>query len=125
MKEAQVFKYKSLAKELHVGEVYLRVYNEQPDYELSEPDFFCESLLKFICNLVEEKKKLNFTKDSTDLELPTEPEHSSESSIEAESPELSNKDTNGKSSHENLSPSEALLRDLMAGLTALQVCFKY
>ena len=123
MKAAQDFKYKSLAKELHVGEVYLRVYNEQPDYELSQPDFFCESLLKFICKLVEERKKLSIAKDTV-VEVPNEPELCSESSIEVESEVESDKDSHGKIPRENLSPEEVFLRDLMIGLTALQVCFK-
>eukprot|EP00252_Welwitschia_mirabilis_P025345 TRINITY_DN7877_c0_g2_i1.p1 TRINITY_DN7877_c0_g2~~TRINITY_DN7877_c0_g2_i1.p1 ORF type:complete len:848 (+),score=223.63 TRINITY_DN7877_c0_g2_i1:330-2546(+) len=58
MQEAQLFKYSVLAKELHVGDVYLRVYNEQPDFEISKPELFCNALLQFLSMLVEERKKI-------------------------------------------------------------------
>lgn len=126
MKEAQLFKYKSLAKELHVGEVYLRVYNEQPDYELSQPDLFCDSLLQFIWKLVEERKKINLAKLTAEFDLAHESEFSSEASSEADTGdensevERSNKDAHSKLVDEKLSHEEIVLRDLTTGLTALQ-----
>lgn len=66
---AQHFKYKTLSDELHIGEVYLRVYNEQPDFEISQPEMFCDSLLDFINELVEERKQqLSLEGSSTDTE---------------------------------------------------------
>ncbi|XP_031487738.1 dnaJ homolog subfamily C GRV2 isoform X2 [Nymphaea colorata] len=53
--EAQAFSYEALSKELHIGNVYLRVYNEQPDFDISEPDNFCVALLDFISTLVHNK----------------------------------------------------------------------
>lgn len=50
--ESQAFAYEALSKELHVGNVYLRVYNDQPDHEISEPEAFCVGLLGFISGLV-------------------------------------------------------------------------
>ncbi|XP_078442767.1 DNAJ heat shock N-terminal domain-containing protein isoform X2 [Wolffia australiana] len=50
--ESQDFAYQALSNELHVGNVYLRVYNNQPDFELSEPEIFCIALLEFITGLV-------------------------------------------------------------------------
>ncbi|XP_008800082.2 dnaJ homolog subfamily C GRV2 [Phoenix dactylifera] len=50
--ESHSFAYVALSKELHVGNVYLRVYNNQSDYEISEPEAFCVALLKFIAELV-------------------------------------------------------------------------
>ncbi|XP_072986827.1 dnaJ homolog subfamily C GRV2 [Typha latifolia] len=50
--ESHSFTFQALSKELHVGNVYLRVYNNQPDYEISEPEAFCLALLKFISELV-------------------------------------------------------------------------
>lgn len=58
MQEAQLFKYKSLSKEIQVGSVYLRVYNEQPDFEISQPESFCAALLQFLWKLVEDRKKM-------------------------------------------------------------------
>ncbi len=58
MRPAQDFKYKGLSKELHVGNVYLRVYNEQPDFEIVDGQDFCEALVDFISGIVEERKKL-------------------------------------------------------------------
>ncbi|MCO5552633.1 hypothetical protein L7F22_006148 [Adiantum nelumboides] len=123
MKAAQSFQYKSLAKELHVGEVYLRVYNEQPDYELSQPELFCDSLLHFIWKLVEERKKISLAKLSVGLESIDELELSSGESSEAEGTEdVENveKDAPSKIANEKLSHEEVVLRDLTSGLTALQ-----
>ncbi|KAI5320494.1 PREDICTED: dnaJ [Prunus dulcis] len=52
MKDSHVFAYKALSKELYVGNVYLRVYNDQPDFEISEPEAFCVALIDFISYLV-------------------------------------------------------------------------
>ncbi|KAL5975615.1 DnaJ subfamily C grv2 [Asimina triloba] len=38
LKVSHSFSYEALSKELHVGNVYLRVYNDQPDFEISEPE---------------------------------------------------------------------------------------
>lgn len=52
MTELHSFSYQALSKELCVGNVYLRVYNNQPDYEITEAENFCVSLLKFVSDLV-------------------------------------------------------------------------
>lgn len=52
LKDSHSFVYKALSKELYVGNVYLRVYNDQPDFEISEPEAFCVALLNFISFLV-------------------------------------------------------------------------
>ncbi|KAL9678302.1 hypothetical protein QQ045_016145 [Rhodiola kirilowii] len=52
LKDVNMFAYKALSKELYVGHVYLRVYNDQPDFEISDPDAFCTALLDFIASLV-------------------------------------------------------------------------
>ena len=44
--------YKALSRELFIGNVYLRVYNDQPDSEISEPETFCIALIDFISYLV-------------------------------------------------------------------------
>lgn len=52
LKDLHSFTYEALSKELFVGNVYLRVYNDQPDYETSEPEVFCVALVDFISCLV-------------------------------------------------------------------------
>eukprot|EP01018_Ginkgo_biloba_P003241 Gb_33273 [translate_table: standard] len=58
MQEAQIFKYQALSKEIHVGDVYLRVYNEQPDFEISQPESFCVALLQFLWKIVDDRKSI-------------------------------------------------------------------
>ncbi|VAH17484.1 unnamed protein product [Triticum turgidum subsp. durum] len=57
--ESQSFNYEALSKELNVGDVYLRVYNNQPDYEISDQEGFCIALLKFIAGLVQKWNSIN------------------------------------------------------------------
>ncbi|XP_015163448.1 dnaJ homolog subfamily C GRV2 isoform X1 [Solanum tuberosum] len=52
LKDLHSFTFEALSKELFVGNVYLRVYNDQPDYETSEPEVFCVALVDFISCLV-------------------------------------------------------------------------
>ncbi|GFY80946.1 DNAJ heat shock N-terminal domain-containing protein [Actinidia rufa] len=52
LKDSHAFVYEVLSKELFVGNVYLRVYNDQPDFEISEPEVFCFALVDFISCLV-------------------------------------------------------------------------
>lgn len=52
LKDSQFFVYKALSKELFVGNVYLRVYNDQPDFEISEQEAFCVALVDFISHLL-------------------------------------------------------------------------
>ncbi|KAJ7528593.1 hypothetical protein O6H91_15G009400 [Diphasiastrum complanatum] len=59
MEQAKEFKYSTLSNELHVGDVYLRVYNEQPGFDVSQAELFCNSLLQFISKSVEDRKRLH------------------------------------------------------------------
>ncbi|CAA0821067.1 DnaJ homolog subfamily C GRV2 [Striga hermonthica] len=52
LKESHSFVYEALSKELYIGNVYLRVYNDQPDFEITEPEDFCLALVDFISHLV-------------------------------------------------------------------------
>ncbi|KZV55243.1 hypothetical protein F511_25840 [Dorcoceras hygrometricum] len=52
LKDSHSFVYEVLSKELYVGNVYLRVYNDQPDFEITEPEIFCVALVNFISDLV-------------------------------------------------------------------------
>lgn len=55
LNDAHKFTYASLSKELCVGNVYLRVYNDQLDFEISEPEAFCIALVDFIYSLVHDQ----------------------------------------------------------------------
>ncbi|XP_019179989.1 PREDICTED: dnaJ homolog subfamily C GRV2-like [Ipomoea nil] len=46
LKDSHSFAYEILSKEVFVGHVYLRVYNHQPDYEVSEPEAFSVALVE-------------------------------------------------------------------------------
>ncbi|XP_073277817.1 dnaJ homolog subfamily C GRV2-like isoform X2 [Primulina huaijiensis] len=52
LKDSHSFIYEELSKELYVGNVYLRVYNDQPDFEITEPEIFCLALVDFISHQV-------------------------------------------------------------------------
>ncbi|KAG7023563.1 DnaJ-like subfamily C GRV2, partial [Cucurbita argyrosperma subsp. argyrosperma] len=52
LKDSHEFVYEALSKELYVGNVYLRVYNDQPDFEISSPEVFGVALVEFIADLV-------------------------------------------------------------------------
>lgn len=52
LKDSHSFVYEAISKELYIGNVYLRVYNDQPDSEITESESFCLSLVDFISHLV-------------------------------------------------------------------------
>jgi DnaJ family protein C protein 13 len=42
------FKYSALEKELTIGDIYIRIYNETPAYQLDDPKKFCIDLLDYL-----------------------------------------------------------------------------
>ncbi|KAL2232517.1 UNVERIFIED_CONTAM: DnaJ subfamily C GRV2, partial [Sesamum indicum] len=52
LKDSHSFVYEALSKELYIANVYLRVYNDQPDFEITKPEDFCLALVDFISHLV-------------------------------------------------------------------------
>ncbi len=42
------FKYDALEKELTIGDIYIRVYNEMPTYQLLDAKKFCIDLLDYL-----------------------------------------------------------------------------
>lgn len=127
LKDSNVFSYEALSKELFVGNVYLRVYNDQPDYGLSEPEAFCGALIDFIASLVhgqssvdsKTQSKINDSKPPTNTselqgdmtDAPIDEQH-----IIDDSPVES--DGKAKEKEENL-----LIKNLRSGLTSLQVIY--
>lgn len=57
------FQFKALEGELQISAVYVRVYNEQPLFRLTDPVEFCKGLVKFIHNTILNSDQ--FTEDST------------------------------------------------------------
>ncbi|GKV06523.1 hypothetical protein SLEP1_g18407 [Rubroshorea leprosula] len=124
LKDSNVFSYEALSKELFVGNVYLRVYNDQADYELSEPEAFCVALIDFIASLVHgqssvdsnTQNEINDSKPPTNTselqgdmtDVPMDEQH-----IIDDSPVES--DGKAKDKEENL-----LIKNLRSGLTSLQ-----
>ncbi|KAL5729405.1 DnaJ subfamily C grv2 [Ranunculus cassubicifolius] len=109
--ESQAFTYEALSKELHVGNVYLRVYNDQPDYEISEPEAFCVALLDFISSLLHNQfgteHEVENQSDSMDSTL--------------ESSELQNGTVDGGENQQVESKEDSILvKNLQMGLTSLQ-----
>lgn len=115
--ESHSFKYQALSKELHVGNVYLRVYNNQPDYEISEPEAFCVALLKFISELVQNFRDLNIQNKS---DINGSVVERSEA-LEAQDRDISDQNIEEKSSMEEVTEESEAVKNLHMGLTSLQV----
>lgn len=129
LKDSGGFVYKALSKELYVGNVYLRVYNDQPDFEISEPEAFCVALVDFISVLVHNQpatdssvqdecsidgsssKMSEPTSDATDSSVNEQKVHDDSSAV-----------SNGK-----ITDKEAalLIKNLQFGLTSLQVRYSF
>lgn len=119
--ESQSFTYESLSKELNVGNVYLRVYNNQPDFEISDQEEFCIALLKFIAELVQQWNSFN-SEDST--------MHKHDSLVDtstSENYEVGDSTDEGKmddSSEKQITGTDEdskVITNLQSGLTSLQV----
>jgi DnaJ family protein C protein 13 len=116
--ESQSFTYEALSKELNVGNVYLRVYNNQPDFEISDQEEFCIALLKFIAELVQQWNSINLE----------ETIHQHGSVIEAsisENDEVNDSTNEGKmdnsSGKQSTDEDSEVIINLQSGLTSLQV----
>lgn len=125
MKESQSFTYQALSKELHVGDVYLRVYNNQPDFEISESDVFCIALLEFISGLVQNLS----SRESDDGQIKSE---GTESSVDSSEFQIANPNdfTHDEKNDDSMLPSSSgetnhndseSFQKLQMGLTSLRV----
>ncbi|KAJ4953933.1 hypothetical protein NE237_030765 [Protea cynaroides] len=122
LEESHAFAYEALSKELHVGNVYLRVYNDQPDFEISEPEAFCIALLDFISGLVHNR----YGKDSSGRTMSDNNDVSVKSS-EHQNGTVDGADTELQSLDHTVSDAEVagkedveLVKNLQIGLTSLQ-----
>ncbi|PKI66691.1 dnaJ homolog subfamily C GRV2 isoform X1 [Punica granatum] len=123
LKESHAFAYKALSKELYVGQVYLRVYNDQPDFEISEPEAFCLALIDFISHLVR-------SESAADLNISSEGDNSGPTPTELE---IEGERTDGSVDSQNVTPESSgaegqviekeellLVKNLRFGLTSLR-----
>ncbi|KAK8707084.1 hypothetical protein V6N13_058150 [Hibiscus sabdariffa] len=123
LKDSHIFAYEALSKELFVGNVYLRVYNDQPDFEISEPEAFCVALIDFIASLVHNQgsvdsdvhEKLNISNSSPESEHQSDATGTSVDEQEVPDDSLVASDNKVKDKEENV-----LVKNLRSGLTSLQ-----
>lgn len=142
MQAAQDFKYKALMNELHVGDVYLRVFNEQPESEIMNEQYLCEALVDFISNIMEERHRLSEVESVSDPDpvsqtrletgpsgnllppVPVEEQSDVKAPIEEgdeKGDDVSSEVTSDVSSSSYDSPGKILVKKLTMALKALQV----
>ncbi|KAK4420269.1 DnaJsubfamily C GRV2 [Sesamum alatum] len=110
LKDSHSFVYEALSKELYIGNVYLRVYNDQPDFEITEPEDFCLALVDFISHLVHNAP-------AASMDTHVNGDVTTESSAEQHSSDDSSASIDGKSSERE---ELELVKNLQYGLLSLQ-----
>lgn len=120
--ESHSFTYEALSKELHVGNVYLRVYNNQPDFEISEPEAFCAALLKFISELVHHLSSSGpeFQKKIKQHEIPDDSSELQNGTASGMNSKEIGDDYLDSSGEEITKEEFEMLKNLQVGLTSLQ-----
>lgn len=120
LKDSHAFKYEALSKELYVGNVYLRVYNDQPDFDISDPEAFCVALVEFISFLVHSQCNLATDQGNGSSLMTSEHQDDAakEISEEQHSAEDSVADCDVKT---NGAEDRSLVKNLQFGLISLQV----
>lgn len=111
------FVYEALAKELFIGNVYLRVYNDQPDFEISEPEAFCFALVDFIAHIVS-----NYSSADSDLHTSVSSSEASELPTDAVNGSINGKHVPEDSEVRTVITKEdsGFVKKLQSGLNALQ-----
>ncbi|KAI3711641.1 hypothetical protein L1987_70180 [Smallanthus sonchifolius] len=109
--DSHAFIYEALSKEILIGNVYLRVYNDQPDFEISEPEFFCVALVEFISSIVRNQFANSLMRGSNHDTSKLESDHHDDKSYNEE-----------KATSEPVTYKEDLgvVSNLQLGLTSLQ-----
>ncbi|KAH9315592.1 hypothetical protein KI387_024219, partial [Taxus chinensis] len=124
MQEAQLFKYRALSKEIQVGNVYLRVYNEQPNFPISQPESFCVALLQFLWKFVDERKNIQESNIHEELTNNIEPGMGSSKPVEVIE-DIKQEECTGQeeslmeSVGNHFSERCSFVKDLTIGLTSL------
>ncbi|XP_039785026.1 dnaJ homolog subfamily C GRV2-like isoform X2 [Panicum virgatum] len=117
--ESQSFTYESLSKELNVGNVYLRVYNNQPDFEISDQEEFCIALLKFIAKLVQQWNSINLEENTMHQHVSLDASTSENFKVGDSTDEGKMDGSSGKQSTGTDEDSK-VITNLQSGLTSLQ-----
>lgn len=122
MQESQIFTYQALSKELHVGHVYLRIYNNQPDFEISEPEVFCIALLEFISGIVHQLSSLELDHDveSDGKNITSEPKDLKSQHENVSNERISQDCLEAASEEEASTGGSELIKNLKMGLISLQ-----
>lgn len=121
LKDSNSFVYEAISKELYIGNVYLRVYNNQPDSEITEPERFCLALVDFISHLVHNAPALKVdTRINGDVTTESSVEHPS-----SDEPSHQHPSSDEPSSSVDEKPTDReeteLIENLQYGLISLQV----
>ncbi|KAL6517010.1 DnaJ subfamily C grv2 [Orobanche hederae] len=119
LKDSHSFVYEALSKELYIGHVYLRVYNDQPDFEITEPEDFCHALVDFISHLVHNAlaQSLDHVNGDITNESPVDQHFSDDSPVDQHSSDDSPAPTEGKVEDKE---KFELIKNLQYGLMSLQ-----
>lgn len=122
LRESHEFAYKALSRELYVGQVYLRVYNDQPDFEISEPEAFCVALIDFISHLVRSESAADSYISSKGGSFAEELEFEGEKTAESVDSQPATAESSSGSDGQVTEKEELLLvKNLRFGLTSLRV----
>ncbi|KAL4589683.1 hypothetical protein LXL04_002591 [Taraxacum kok-saghyz] len=112
MKDSHGFLYEALCKETLIGNVYLRVYNDQPDFEITDPESFCVALIEYISRIVH-SEIASVPMPVPDTQLTTESTH--------ETSELNTNQDEEKTTDESKNKEDlSMVGNLQLGLTSLQ-----
>ncbi|KAH6778697.1 DNAJ heat shock N-terminal domain-containing protein [Perilla frutescens var. hirtella] len=110
LQDSNSFVYEAISKELYIGNVYLRVYNDQPDSEITEPESFCLALVDFISHLVHNAP-------AAKVDSQVNGDITTESSVEQPSSDDSSTSVDGKATDRE---ETELIKNLQYGLISLQ-----
>ncbi|CAN6283815.1 unnamed protein product [Urochloa humidicola] len=118
--ESQSFTYESLSKELNVGNVYLRVYNNQPDFEISDQEEFCIALLQFIAELVQQWNSINLEESAMQQHDSLLDASTSENYKVDDSADEGKMDDSSRKQSTGTDGDSKVIANLQSGLTSLQ-----
>ncbi|RLN19119.1 hypothetical protein C2845_PM02G19270 [Panicum miliaceum] len=118
--ESQSFTYESLSKELSVGNVYLRVYNNQPDFEISDQEEFCIALLKFIAELVQQWNSINLEENTMHQHVSLVDTSTSENCKVGDSTDEGKMDGSSGKQSTGTDGDSKVITNLQSGLISLQ-----
>lgn len=99
--------------------MYLRVYNDQPDFEISEPETFCVSLVDFLSHIVRSSHDVASDVQVSGSLLKTS-EHKEDAENELHKEQQSSEDPVA-SDVKLAGKDNELFKNLQFGLTSLQV----